>query len=279
MTIDGERGEIDYRPCRYGESRSWFRGPATPLDAPYIAVIGGSEVYGRYVGEPFAGRLAGRTGRRIVNLGIVNGGIDAFLRDPALMAIVVGAETVIVQVLGAHNLSNRYYAVHPRRNDRFLQQSGMMTRLYRDVDFSEFAFTRHLLITLRRKCPDRFAEIEAELRIAWRARMQELLAEIPGTIVLLAVQDGHDRGLGAEPLFVTAEMIAGVSAGVACVVHSDVSDLMNEPTLTRMVFPEKERIAAARMLPPAAHERVAVDLLDAMVSRNLVAAQELWQAS
>ena len=55
----------------------------------------------------------------------------------------------MIQVSGAQNLSNRFHAVHPRRNDRFLRASTLLKTIYRDVDFTEFNFTRHLLTTLR----------------------------------------------------------------------------------------------------------------------------------
>jgi hypothetical protein len=57
---------------------------------------------------------------------------------------------------GAQNLSNRLYTVHPRRNDRFLRASGILRTIYRDVDFTEFHFTRHMLDHLRCLSEDRF---------------------------------------------------------------------------------------------------------------------------
>ncbi len=36
--------------------------------------------------------------------------------------------------MGAQNLSNRFYAVHPRRNDRFLRASTLMKTIFREVD-------------------------------------------------------------------------------------------------------------------------------------------------
>ncbi len=55
----------------------------------------------------------------------------------------------VIQVMGAHNMSNRFYAVHPRRNDRFLRASlGCCKTIYPEVDFTEFNFTRHMLTAL-----------------------------------------------------------------------------------------------------------------------------------
>ena len=42
-------GALDYFPCRYGRSRVLFRGPRRPLDVPYVAFLGGTETYGRFL--------------------------------------------------------------------------------------------------------------------------------------------------------------------------------------------------------------------------------------
>jgi hypothetical protein len=62
----------------------------------------------------------------------------------------------VVQVLAVQNLSNPYYTVHPRRNDRFLRASARLQNLYQDVDFTEFHFTRHMLQTLQMVSAPRF---------------------------------------------------------------------------------------------------------------------------
>jgi hypothetical protein len=53
------------------------------------------------------------------NLGLVNAGIDVFINEPMIQDFCAGAVVTVIQVLGAANMSNRFYAVHPRRNDRF----------------------------------------------------------------------------------------------------------------------------------------------------------------
>ncbi len=44
---------LDYVPCRYGKSKLLFRGPKRKLTAPYVAMIGGTETYGKFVETPF----------------------------------------------------------------------------------------------------------------------------------------------------------------------------------------------------------------------------------
>ena len=79
---------------------------------------------------------------------MVIAGVDVFVNDPTIMAACATADITVIQMTGAHNLSNRFYKVHSRRNDRFLSGSPLMAALYPDMDFSEYNFTRHLLSAL-----------------------------------------------------------------------------------------------------------------------------------
>ncbi len=146
---DQQRVGLDYQPCRYGASRTLFRGPAKSLDGRYVAVLGGTEVYGRFVEQPFPDLLERRLNRTTVNFGCMNAGLDVFINDPVIMRACTQAALTVVQIVGAQNMSNRFYTVHPRRNDRFLRPARRMTEIWPDVDFSEIHFTRHLLKTLR----------------------------------------------------------------------------------------------------------------------------------
>lgn len=272
MSFEGQFQGIDYYPCRYGGSRTTFRGPAVALDGPYTVVLGGSEVYGKYVEDPFTDQFAERTGRTVVNLGIPNCGPDAFVAEPGLKRIIAEAQTVVIQAMGAQNVSNRYYSVHPRRNDRFVTQSAMLANLYRDVDFTEFAFTRHMLQTLREVSPDRFNLVQLELEVAWVVRMRALLSLVRGERVLLWIEDTHGYGLGPEPLFVTVEMMQQVEGLLDKVVHCDVSPEMQSDVKEGMIFPPTEFEAAQLMLSPAAHEKVATSLVNVIKSGKTQAA-------
>jgi hypothetical protein len=272
MTIDGQDPGLDYDPCLYGGSSCLFRGPAVPLDDPYVAVIGGSEVFGRYVPQPFSARLADLTGRRVVNLGVANGGLDAFLTDEPLQDVIRGAETVIVQAMGAANLSNRFYSVHPRRNDRYLRHADAMAQTFPGIDFSDFVFTRHMLTTLRSRAPGGFSELLHELRTAWRARMRLLLTRLPGRKVLLWVEYDGGGVLGPEPLFVTGDMLQGLDDAVDTLVHCDVGAEMTEAAMEGMVYPQVEAPLASRMLTPAAHRRIAEALARTLRDRAEIAA-------
>ena len=209
-------GELSYSPCKYGASRMLFRGPKRRLDRPYMAFIGETETYGKFIHKPFPTLVEKAMRQTCINFGCVNGGIDVFVNDPPIMEICNEADMTVVQVMGAHNLSNRFYSVHPRRNDRFLQASTVLQAIFDDVDFSEFSFTRHMLSALHSRSLDRFNIVVEELRSAWVARMTKLLRQIGPRAILLWFseeemnnEDWFEREsqLQADPLFITAAMI------------------------------------------------------------------------
>ena len=242
--------------CRYGSSAMDMRGPAVALDDPYSVVLGGSAVHGAEEAVPFVARLATATGRRIANLGVRNAGLDVFARDEALLAVAAGAEVAVLQTLGAHGLSNRFYKVHPRRNDRFLRQSERLAALYPEVDFSEFAFVRHLLVTLHARCPARFEEVLGELRLAWVARMRQMTDALPGRRILLDIRSAGRSCLGPDPLFVTGDMIGQLRETVDEVVTVDL------PAHPSPLGPPDHLKAAA--IDGAAHPPAASDMDDAI---------------
>ena len=255
-------GALDYFPCRYGRSKLLFRGPRKNLDRPYIAFLGGTEVYGRYVEQPLPDVLEQAIGFPVVNLGCVNAGIDVVMNDETMMQICRDAALTVIQITGAQNLSNRFYTVHPRRNDRFLKASPALAELYPDMDFTEFHFTRHLLSRLQYRAPHSFAEVQQELRSSWIARMGQMMDGIGGRQILLWMGDRrpedacHDWA-ARDPLFVDREMIgavAGRSLGMAEVVAMPEEI---EAGLPRMVHSQLEEPAAREMLGPVVHQAAA----------------------
>ena len=122
--------------------------------------------------NPFSELVENELRMTCVNLGCMNAGIDAFVHDPELLQLASRAEITVIQVMGAQNMSNRFYRVHPRRNDRFLTASTMMKSVFRDVDFTEYHFTRHMLCDVANRAEDRFSFVRSELRTAWSSRMK-----------------------------------------------------------------------------------------------------------
>ena len=261
-------GALDYLPCRYGTSRLLFRGPRRDLDQPYVAFIGGTETYGKFVQRPFPALVEERLSMPCVNFGFINAGVDVFVHDPFVCKAATGARVTVVQIMGAQNMSNRFYAVHPRRNDRFTGAATLLQTIYREVDFSNFNFTRHMLGHLQSISSERFEVVREELRQAWTARMRTLLSRIGGKVVLLRVKgtedaDTQDR-FGPEPLFVTPDMVAEAATHATAVVDVTPSPEALAAGTRGMVFSDLET-PAARLVPgPDIHAEVADAVAEAV---------------
>ena len=259
-------GALDYFPCRYGTSRLVFRGPRRMLERPYVAVLGGTETYGKFVPHPFPALIEADTGLQMVNLGCVNAGLDVYLNEPAVTEIAAAADVVVLQIVGAQNLTNRFYAVHPRRNDRLLGATPLLRSMFREVDFTEFNFTRHMLRTLRAAAPDRFEALAEELRATWLRRMQQLLQRLPNRVVLLwmAAQGPgapqRPARLDADPMLVDAAMVAAVRPLTAAYVEAISSGTARARGTEGMAFSPLDEPAASGLPGPAVHAEVA-DLL------------------
>jgi hypothetical protein len=257
-----DEGQLDYSPCRYGSSKLLFRGPRQDLDDGYLAFLGSTETYGKFVLSPFPALVAQKTGMTAINLGCVNAGVDTYHDDTTVQRICWNARACVVQVMGAHKLSNRFYSVHARRNDRFLGAASLLRRLYPEVDFAEIHFVGHLISTLSAGSDERFALVRKELRRAWAVRMRRLISRIRVPVVLLwaaarAPEEGGNDPAGAEPLFLTREMIEDLRPRVAGFVEVSLSADADDQPPTGMVFPEVE-LAAARELPGQdAHSEIA----------------------
>jgi len=261
-------GGLDYLPCRYGNSKVLFRGPRRSLDAPFVAFFGGTTTYGKFIRSPFPDLVEQAIGRTCVNFGSLNGGVDVFAADPYLREVSGMAQTTVVQVTSPRNMSNRFYRVHPRRNDRFVEASALLRAIYREVDFSEFNFTNHLLQRLHLVSPDRFQTVVEELQMAWVARMRLVLSQFSGRTVLLWAADTAPPATAqdpeAEPAFVSRGMIDKVAELATDYVEVCVSDEASAAGTEGMVFSETEAPAARAMLGPVAHQEIADALLPAL---------------
>lgn len=256
-------GALDYSPYRYGSSRLLFRGPRRRLEGEYVAVLGGTETYGRFIEKPFPTLIEATTGVQMVNFGCVNAGVDVFLNDSEVLAACRNAQATVIQVLGAQNMTNRYYAVHPRRNDRFLRASPLMKTIFREVDFTEFNFTRHMLSTLQSVSPEKFAILAEELKAAWVARMRLLLARLGSRTVLLwmsnappGAEDGPPR-LDHDPLLIDKSMVEAIAPLASAYVEVVGSSEARARDAEGMDPPPYDSAAAVGLPGPAVHQEVA----------------------
>ena len=263
--------QIDYCACRYGTSRVEFRGPKRRLDEGYVAVVGGSEAYGKFVSEPFSDRLEAHLGETVVNLGVMHAGLTLIAEDPAILPIASRARMAIVQVLGAQNMSNRFYTVHPRRNDRFLAASPRLQSMFPDIDFAEVNFTGHLLTCLEQTGRPAYLDVVAELRTAWIARMKAVLNDIRGERILLWMSDRRPEDptpttSPLDPVFVDRGMLDALAPHCAGVVEAIATRDAREEGLEGKIYLPGEEQAAAAMPGPVFHDQAA-GLLAAAVAR------------
>lgn len=272
--------ELAYTPCRYGSSRMLFRGPRRRLDRPYIAFLGGTETFGKYIERPFPALIEKEVRQTCVNLGCVHGGIDTYVNDKTVMDICSGADMTVLQITASCNMSNRFYSVHPRRNDRFQKPSTVLKAIYDDVDFSEFSFTAEMLGALMAASPDRFDILVAELSQAWIARMRQMLHQIGRNVTLLwlskeELTDTHWSAqinpLKTEPLFVTRSMVEELRPLVSDIVQVKPSRGAIAEGTRGMVFPEGQEKEAAQMMGLAGHAEVSDALINSL-RQNLRAA-------
>lgn len=263
MTFDAlGAGALDYLPCRYGTSKLLFRGPRRSLKEPYVAFLGGTETYGKFVANPFPYLVEEKLGETSINLGCVNAGVDVYASDVQLTNIASEASVTVIQLMGAQNLSNRFYTVHPRRNDRFLKPSGLLQEIYREVDFAEFNFNKHMLERLLTLSPSRFDTVVDELQQAWLARMRLLLRAIKGKTVLLwfanhALDDVFSADDEHDPWFITREMIEELRPLATEVVEVVVTSSSQALGSEGMVFDPMESSVAKHLMGPAAHHEAA----------------------
>lgn len=206
---------------RFGRLGLEFRGPEPDLTAPYIACVGGSETFGKFTELPFPDLLGGLIGRSVVNFGAAGAGPCAFLEDDAVLDALSQAELCIVQVTGAATISNRFFSVRPRRNERIMHVTDELRRLYPGVKLDGIRFTGRLLARLHQLDAAAFVEVEEELKLAWVDRMRRFLGAIETRKMLFwfadrapeASGDGLAPDCRPAPAFVDARMI-GALAGL-----------------------------------------------------------------
>ena len=245
--------------CTYEGCRLTFRGPDVDLSAPYLAVLGGTEAFGRFIAHPFPHLIQEWLGEPVANLGVAQAGLSLFSQEPWLMEAASRAEVTVLQILGAQNMSNRLYSVHSRRNDRFLAVSPALREMFPDVDFTEIHFTGHLMETLAGDS-DAFQQLVAELKWSWKQRMHRIVSMIKGEIILLWMSDrtpdegGWIKG-AAEPLFVDRAMLDELSPNISGLVEVITDNRM--PHLDGMIIGEGEAEAASCLPGPEEHARAA----------------------
>lgn len=218
----------DWPTWRFGRARQIYRGPRPDLDQPYVAAIGGSETFGKFVRCPWPQFLEARLDFPVANFGTPGGGPSFFLKDPALLEALSKARACIVQVMPAWATSNRLFTVRKRRNERLNTVSDMLKALYAEIDVAAFRYTHNLLHRLYMADPQKFRVVDLELRAAWTARMRDLAEQIETRKVLFWFSERRpedDGGPNASPeklvspAFVNRAMIEAIRPHFDAVVE------------------------------------------------------------
>jgi len=252
-------GRARPKPCHYGISKLPFRGPRRPTDGRYVAFLGGSETFARFIEKPFPDLTETAIGEVCVNLGCQSAGPDVFLQDTALQSLCHDAAATVIQIVGAANLSNTFYKVHPRRNDRFIAPTAKLLALYPEIDFAEIAFTGHLISRLRTVDEERFGTVRKAMQSTWLRRMKVLIGQSTGPVLILwfgsRAPDEPSEGQNPahHPVFVTRTMLEGLRPHVADIIEvvAQRGDVMG------MHFAPLEALAAQDMLGVKAHKAAA----------------------
>ncbi len=271
MSYEKQPGDaLDYEPCQYGSSKLLLRGPRRRLQSNAIAFLGGNETFGLFMPAPYPALFEEETGVMAINLGARDAGIDAYVNAPGLLDICAMSRVTVIQVMGAVNMSNRLYTVDPRRNDRFLRASATLKTLYPELDFSEFLHTTTMLTELARTDRERFDVVKDEVQTAWVARMNTLMEQIGGTIVLLWLAGHAPYGPAKggsflrEPVFVSRAMLDAIrrtDTHIVEVVATPEDIAAGQPDL---VFRDTEAAAASEMLGLPTHKRAADALTETL---------------
>lgn len=254
---------LDYRPVQYEGSKLVFRGPQRTLAGDFIACLGGTETYGTFIDRPYPDLMERSLGMSCVNFGWPNAGVDAFLKDEGLLRLASRGCAVVLQVPGAVNFSNPFYKVHPRRNDRFVEATPRLRRLFPEVDFTEFHFTRHMMQAFADVSHDRFAVLRESLQEAWVTRMQQLLQKIEAPVVLMWLSRhapglGHDAtGVADDPAFVSRAMLRAIGSRAAKVVEVVISEEACAQGTRGMRFDPMQESVAADLPGLLAHSEAA----------------------
>ena len=252
---------LDYEICAYDGSRLSFRGPKRDLSKPYVAFLGTTETFGKFVAQPYPTLLGQQLPAEPVNLGMINGGLDAYLNDPAVIELAKQADLRVVQVIGALNLSNHYFQVHPRRNDRFVSASDALKRLFPEIDFTEFHFTKAMLTALNHRSDERYKMVCDELQKIWLARMTVLL-KLLGERTILLWFAGHKPPANAlaspsDPMLIDADMIERMRAKSSAYVEIVPDPIAIKRDQEDMLRTLVNQAAAKQVMGPNAHIQAA----------------------
>lgn len=273
---------INYDVYQWGRLNQIYRGPPINLDQPYVACLGAAQTFGRYAEQPFPALLGKAMNMPCANFGTGGAGPGFFLRDSMVLEAASNAEVCVIQVMSARSLSNRMFQVKPKRNAQIKAVSKALSDLFPHMDFETFTYAHNMLNQISADDPDKFLEVEQELKSAWVARTRMMLDAIHTRKILLWFSERHpdetmrhrpNKEMLKYPHYVDQPMIDQIAGSVDEVVYCITSDglpqsllVEGEPVLqTPFGMPIREN----RYYPsPQMHEKAA-SMLAAPIARLL----------
>lgn len=219
---------IDYDGYRWGRLNQIYRGPQPDLTQPYVACLGGAQTFGRYVARPYPSLLGEALDMTVANFGAASAGPGFFLRDSRVIEAASAAEVCVIQVMSARSLSNRLFKVQIGRNAQIEAVSKALESLFPHVDFETFTYAHNMLNQIADEDPEKFLEVETEMKAAWVARTRVLLEAIDTKRVLFWFSEREPEGGGSRnsnhpalkyPQFVDQEMLDAITPLVDRVVR------------------------------------------------------------
>ena len=235
---------------------------------------GGTETFGKFIPAPFPDLLEAEIDLPMINLGCQRAGVDTYMSSQSLLDICSDAKFTIIQIMGAANMSNRFYTVDPRNNERFLRAARRLKEIYPEIDFTKFELTNQMLTELAEVGADRLHLVRHELQCAWVARMRSLLSQIAGPKILLWLA-GHapfsnKQGgtICREPLFVDRGMLNAIRDDADALIEVVANPVEVKVGRSEMLIDPMESISANEILGPVVHRRV-VEALRPAIARLL----------
>lgn len=67
----------------------------------YVAMLGGTQTFGKYVSAPYPALVEREMGQQVVNLGGLSARPDFYLEDQAALRVAAEARLAVVQIPGA----------------------------------------------------------------------------------------------------------------------------------------------------------------------------------
>lgn len=269
---------FDYELYRFGRSRQLFRGPQQDMRGRYLSFIGASNTFGRFNDTPFPDLVGEECGLPVLNLGTEGAGPGFFLGDAEVLRAASDADVCVVQVMCSVALSNRMFAVRPRRNLRLHSVSDLLIGIFPEVEFDRFGYVHGMLRHLRALDENRFKLVLNEIKNAWIGRMQTLLSTIETKTVLFwfaqRSPDEMTNEIGepvAYPHFIDRAMIDSVAGSadcyVECITQMGLPQDLTVDGKTVLFRPTGEPVNENREFPSPEMHRVAAEAVLPEVKR------------